>query len=126
LDNDEIISSLDRELAEYLAATDGVSISSEDKKLTLWAANSKTLPNWSALVQKLLLLQPSSASAERVFSLLNNVFNGQQDSSLTVYLESSVMLRKSNAKINSLAQMHLLYNQDVRNVARDCSLFSTY
>lgn len=126
MDNDEIISSLDRELAEYLAATDGVSMSSEDKKLTLWAANSKTLPNWSALVQKLLLLQPSSASAERVFSLLNNVFNGQQDSSLTVYLESSVMLRKSNAKRNSLAQMHLLYNQDVRNVVRDCSLFSTY
>ena len=126
MDNDEIISSLDRELAEYLAATDGVSISSEDKKLTLWAANSKTLPNWSALVQKLLHLQPSSASAERVFSLLNNVFNGKQDSSLTVYLESSVMLRKSNAKRNSLAQMHLLYNQDVRNVVRDCSLFSTY
>jgi hypothetical protein len=126
LDNDEIISSLDRELAEYLAATDGVSMSSEDKKLTLWAANSKTLPNWSALVQKLLLLQPSSASTERVFSLLNNVFKGQQDSSLTVYLESSLMLRKNNAKRNSLAQMHLLYNQDVRNVARDCSLFSTY
>ena len=126
MDNDEIISSLDRELAEYLAATDGVSMSSEDKKLTLWAANSKTLPNWSALVQKLLLLQPSSASAERVFSLLNNVFNGQQDSSLTVILESSVMLRKSNAKRNSLAQMHLLYNQDVRNVAKYCSLFSTY
>jgi hypothetical protein len=103
LDNDEIFSSLDRELAEYLAATDGVSMNSEDKKLTLWAANSKTLPNWSAFVQKLLLLQPSSASAERVFSLLNNVFNGQQDSSLTVYLESSVMLRKSNAKRNSLA-----------------------
>ena len=126
MNNDEIISSLDRELAEYLAATDGVSMSSEDKKLTLWEANSKTLPNWSALVQKLLLLQPSSASSERVFSLLNNVFNGQQDSSLTVYLESSVILRKSNAKRNSLAQMHLLYNHDVRNVAKDCSLFSTY
>jgi hypothetical protein len=109
-----------------LLQNNSVSMSSEDKKLTLWAANSKTLPNRSALVQKLLLLQPSSASAERVFSLLNNVFNGQQDSSLTVYLESSVMLRKNNAKRNSLAQMHLLYNQDVRNVARDCSLFSTY
>ena len=27
---------------------------------------------------KLLLIQPSSASAERVFSLLNNAFNDQQ------------------------------------------------
>jgi hypothetical protein len=54
LDNDEIIASLDRELPEYLAATDGVSMSSEYEMLALWAANSKTLPNWSALVQKLL------------------------------------------------------------------------
>ena len=100
LDNDEIIASLGRELPEYLAATDGVSMSSEDEKLASWAAHSKTLPNWSALVKKLLLLQPSSASAERVFSLLNNGFNAQQDSSLTDYLESSVMLRYNNAKRN--------------------------
>ena len=80
LDNDEINAGLGRELPEYLAATDGVSLSSDDEKLAWWAAHSKTLPNWSALVKKLLLLQPSSASAERVFSLLNNAFNAQQDS----------------------------------------------
>ena len=75
LGNDEIIAGLGKELPEYLAATDGVSLSSDDAKLAWWAAHSKTLPNWSALVKKLLLLQPSSASAERVFSLLNNAFN---------------------------------------------------
>ena len=39
LDNDEIIASLDRELPEYLSATDGVSMSSEDEKLACWADN---------------------------------------------------------------------------------------
>ena len=100
LGNDETIAGLGKELPEYLAATDGLSLSSDDEKLAWWAAHSKTLPNWSALVKKLLFLRPSSASAERVFSLLNNAFNVQQDSSLTDYLESSVMLRYNGAKRN--------------------------
>ena len=100
LGNDEIIAGLGKELPEYHAATDGVSLSSDDEKFAWWAAHSKTLPNWSALVKKLLFLQPSSASAERVFSLLNNAFNAQRDSSLTDYLKSSVMLRYNGAKRN--------------------------
>ena len=57
-----------------------------------------TLPHWSSLVKKLLLIQPSSASAERVFSLLTNAFGSQQESALQDYLEASVMLRYNNAK----------------------------
>lgn len=57
-----------------------------------------TLPHWSSLVKKLLLIQPSSASAERVFSLLTNAFGSQQESPLQDYLEASVMLRYNNAK----------------------------
>ena len=39
-----------------------------------------------------LLLQPSSAAAERVFSILSNSFNSQQESSLEDYTELSVIL----------------------------------
>ena len=56
------------------------------------------LPHWASLVKKLLLIQPSLASAERVFSLLNNALNDQQDNALEDYLEASVMTRYNNAK----------------------------
>ena len=38
--------------------------------------------NWSAAVKNILLVQPSSASAERVFSLLQNTFSKQQEAAL--------------------------------------------
>ena len=45
-----------------------------------------------------LLVQPSSVAAERVFSLLNNAFHSQQESSLEDYLELSVMLQYNYRK----------------------------
>ena len=94
LDNDNIIANLARELPDYLAAADGVVMEDEEEK----PANSVRLPHWASLVKKLLLIQPSPASAERVFSLLNNAFNDQQDNALEDYLEASVMIRYNNAK----------------------------
>ena len=40
-----------------------------------------------------LLVQPSSAAAERVFSLLQNSFSQRQSSSLEDYIETSLMLQ---------------------------------
>ena len=40
-----------------------------------------------------LLFQPSSAAAERVFSLLQNSFQEQQFSALEDYIETSIMLQ---------------------------------
>ena len=37
------------------------------------------------------LIQPSSAAAERVFSLLVNSFNSNQESALEYYIQASVM-----------------------------------
>lgn len=98
LDNDDTIASLAQELPAYLAAADGVVMENEDDKLAWWAAHSDALPHWAAVVKKILVIQPSSASAERAFSLLSNAFNSQQDSSLEDYLEASVMLRYNNAQ----------------------------
>jgi len=46
--------------------------------------------------KKILLVQPSSAAVERVFSLLNSGFVDQQEQSLQNYIEASVMLRYNN------------------------------
>ena len=67
--NDAMVAALATELPLYIAAADGLACNNEKEKLTWWAAHQDTLPQWSALVRKVLLVQPSSASAERVFSL---------------------------------------------------------
>ena len=43
--------------------------------------------------QKKVLLQPSSAAAERVFSLLSNGFKENQQNALEDYISTSVMLQ---------------------------------
>ena len=60
--------------------------------------SARTLPNWSAVVRKLLLVQPSSASAERVFSLRNHFFIHLQENAReeTSTVEASVMLCYNN------------------------------
>ena len=57
-----------------------------------------TLPHWAGVVKNLSVIQPSSASAERVFSLLHNAFNDQQVIPVEDYLEASFMIRYNNAK----------------------------
>ncbi len=55
--------------------------------------NSQSLPKWSEAARQLVLVQPSSAAAKRVFSLLNASFSEQQQQSLNDYVETSVMLQ---------------------------------
>lgn len=45
----------------------------------------------TSAVKKVLLVQPSLAAAERVFSILNSSFNDQQEHTLVYYLQASVM-----------------------------------
>ena len=100
LDNDAIIQGLTAELPRYLALADGADLQTEEEKLQWWSRNEANLPNWSSVVKKVLLVQPSSASAERVFSIMNNFFTNQQDAALEQTVEASVML---------------CYNQNQRN-----------
>ena len=96
--DDAKIANLAEELPLYLAAAEGVTVTCENDKLTWWAAHEDALPHWSSLVKTLLLIQPSSASAERAFSLLTSAFPSQQDRALEDYLEASVMLQYNNTK----------------------------
>ena len=49
------------------------------------------LPHWSQACNFITLIKPSSAAAERVFSLLANSFNSNQESALEEYIRTSVM-----------------------------------
>eukprot|EP00731_Ephydatia_muelleri_P007427 Em0003g1675a len=91
------IHSLVQELPQYLAACDGISLSAN--VTIFWKERATLLPNFYALFCWYCLIQPSSAAAERVFSLLNNMFNEQQLHALQDYVETAVMLRYNNVTL---------------------------
>ena len=68
----EKISSLKQELPLYLTKSSEIPDSTDC--LQWWKTNTTELPVWSSAAQLVLLVQPSSAAAERVFSLLNSSF----------------------------------------------------
>lgn len=87
----DTISHLKEELPEYL--TKATDVSSEMDTLEWWRRNEGNLPHWTSAFRKLLLVQPSSAAVERVFSLLRNTFSDHQGSALQDYLQASLMLQ---------------------------------
>ena len=82
---------LKEEFPHYIAAAED--IDSSYNPLTFWKGHEDDLPNWSKAARQVLLVQPSSASSERVFSLLRNSFGERQHSSLQDYIEASLMLQ---------------------------------
>ena len=70
---DSVLEDLKQELPLYLAKADGLSVDAD--KTSWWQADSNELPKWSSAYKQVLLVQPSSAAAERVFSLLENSFS---------------------------------------------------
>ena len=83
----------------YLAAAEGTSFDGDSikyvaaRKVQWWRDYAAALPHWASAVKKVLLVQPSSAAAVRVFLLLASAFVDQQFSALRDYLECSTMLR---------------------------------
>eukprot|EP00112_Aurelia_sp_Birch-Aquarium-sp1_P014586 Seg3162.1 transcript_id=Seg3162.1/GoldUCD/mRNA.D3Y31 product="hypothetical protein" protein_id=Seg3162.1/GoldUCD/D3Y31 len=98
LDDDTIIAGLVEELPMYLALVDGTQIQVEDEKLKWWERNASNLPRWAKAVKKILVVQPSSAAAERVFSCMKSSLSYEQQSALEETVEASVMLRYNNNK----------------------------
>ena len=95
LNDDNVIQSLKDELPAYLVRV--ANIPDEFDALTdtwpWWRHNEAELPAWSSAVKKIVLVQPSSAAAERVFSLLVTMFGDQQHETLEDYIEAALMLR---------------------------------
>ena len=91
----DVIQSLKDELPDYIGKAYATPDVFDDFIDTLpwWKATVQDLPCWAAAVQKMVLVQPSSAAAERVFSLLVTMFGDQQHEALEDYLEAALMLR---------------------------------
>ena len=84
----EKISGFKQELPLYLTKSSDIPESTDGLQ---WYATE--LPVWLSATQLVLLVQPSSAAAERVFSLLHSSFTDQQDLSLQDYVETFIMLQ---------------------------------
>ena len=90
--NVHIIDNLKSELPHYLAAVEDINIDIDP--LMWWKDKENNLPFWAAPCRKVLLVQPSSAAVERVFSLLKGSFSCKQTSALEDYsIECSLMLQ---------------------------------
>ena len=89
LGSPQVLSEL-KELPLYLAkATD---VDSSVKLVHWWPLNPLCLPKWSAAARK--VIQPSSATAERIFSLLlKATFSEQQQHGLNDYVETCIILQ---------------------------------
>ena len=75
------------ELEEYKRLADDVAhgdVESSDEDF--WNANQISLPTWFAVSREILLITPSSAACERLFSLLAQGFSDQQRNALADYL----------------------------------------
>ena len=56
-------------------------------------------PNWWKVAAILVLIQPSSAACERVFSLLNNSFSNKQSKALADYIILSLMMQFNKRRV---------------------------
>ena len=81
----QTLSELKEELPLYISKVSDVGASF--CPVEWWRLNSTSLPKWLAEARKVLLIQPSSAAAERVFLLLKASFSEQQQLALNDYVE---------------------------------------
>ena len=76
LNSQELLAGLKEELPMYVGKC--ADIDPQFSVVDWWKCNCSHLPKWSAAARQILLVQPSSAAAERVFSLLTASFTEQQ------------------------------------------------
>ena len=104
------LEALRQELPNYLAHCHGIPLETDIRQF--WNNRRATLPIFFFLFCRFALMQPSSATAERVFSLLKQMFGSQQESALKDYVETSVMLAYNHRE----SQLHQLpEGQDLMN-----------
>ncbi|CAN0189541.1 unnamed protein product, partial [Ectocarpus sp. 8 AP-2014] len=79
----------------YVAATD---TDTDYDNMTFWSDNKRILPTWHELVLGIVLLQPSSAFMERVFSILRCCFSERQESVYSDRICASALLKYNRGK----------------------------
>ena len=61
--------------------------------LAWWRANAAELPSWIPVLRAVLAHSPNSCPPERVFSILNDSFDDDQENALADYMEFSLMVQ---------------------------------
>ena len=92
-----VLQQLKTELPQYVAAC--ASVTPSHDVLMFWHNHSSTLPYWSTTAAKVTLMQPSSAAAERAFSILKASFSDTQTGCLQDLVGSSCMLQYNNRDV---------------------------
>ena len=59
----------------------------------------KTFPAWALAARIVFAISPNSASCERVFALLKNLFGEEQSLSLADYVQASLMLNYNDRSV---------------------------
>ena len=88
------IPALKEEFPLYVAASEDIDPSYDP--LQFWRQHEQSLPAWSQAARQIILIQPSSAASERVFSLLTNSYGERQNSAFQDYIVASVMMQYNN------------------------------
>ena len=86
-------------LAAYQAAC--LELPDDFDLLRWWRLKKKDLPFWARLLRIVLLLAPSSAPVERVFSLMRRTLSQEQDMALADIVRTSLMLQYNYRDHNS-------------------------
>ena len=100
-DDPDVITCLQEDLAAYLGACDGCHQMTDEEKVFWLQTNSAGLSHWASAVKKVLLLQVSSTTVERAFSLLKMSFTEQQNQASTDYLLASVILQYNHCALEN-------------------------
>ena len=60
--------------------------------LTWWRDNGTAFPAWAVAARIIFAISPNSASCERIFALLKNLFGEEQMNALADYVMAALML----------------------------------
>jgi hypothetical protein len=99
------VAALKRELPAYLSKCAGATFDHTDVAeftkgvLLWWANNGKNFPTWALAMQIVGSFTPNSAAAERVFSMLKQMFGDMQMSSLADMIQAALMLKYNGRKV---------------------------
>ncbi|HYB98980.1 MAG TPA: hAT transposon family protein [Candidatus Limnocylindrales bacterium] len=91
--DDAFVVRLKTELPGYLAACDAVTTDKAADLLIFWRRHREDLPTWCEAFVRIALLQPSSAAAERVFSMLGAMLAARQGRLLADSMTASLTTR---------------------------------
>ena len=70
-----------------------------DAILTWWRTNGSSFPAWALAARIVFASSPNSASCERVFALLRNLFGELQMKSLADYVQAALMLNYNQRSV---------------------------